>query len=199
MQTREERQRAMTECLSDHIEQMFHDRARETMEYFHLNRESVLQSFLSAITVASGAIRPLIDLGKKQKIKFLQFSFLFSGALMNERRLKIDFYDAGYYGDLAEAGGFWDYSMLFPYVDDDIEMLRNKLTGQMRRVMEYELIDLRMVYHVGVFAIMEEILTLISADEAFANALTEIYEPKVLVIYGAYLSQSKLITTVTAR
>jgi hypothetical protein len=53
-----------------------------------------------------------------------------------------------------------------------------------------------MVYHVGVFAIMEEVLRLLAEEEIFANALTNLYEPEVYIAYGAYLDQSKLLATI---
>ena len=199
MQKREERQRMITDCLSSHIEQMFFARSRDTMEYFYKNKESVLHRLLSALALASEPAKSLISSGKKRKIRMLQFSFLLSGALMNERKLRMDFYDERYFGDITEAGGYWDYSVLFPYIDEDIESLKGILSKQMLRVKEYELIDLRMVYHVGVFAIMEEVLTKLAAEDGFTKAFTEIYEPKVSVMYGAYLDQSKLIATVLGR
>ncbi|MDR0469896.1 MAG: hypothetical protein LBH09_07985 [Peptococcaceae bacterium] len=199
MPSLEERQREMSEYLKDDAERIFSERTSQTMERLHTHKAEILQSLIDAMRSSSALVQPIIASGRKQKVKYLQFSFLLSGVLTRELRLKMDFLDARYYADITDSGGYWDYSALLPFVDEDMEILRNKLLKQFRRVMEYELSDIRMVYCVGLFAIMEMALTELVAETAFAEALAEVFEPEVFVLYGAYHDQAKLIATIAGR
>ena len=199
MPTLEERQREMSEYLKDDMENIFSLRTYQTMESLRARKPEILQSLIDAVKSASALAQPLIDCGKKQKIKCLQFSFLLSNALTRELRFRMDFYDTRYYADITGSGGYWDYSELFPFIDEDMESLRGKLVKRFTRVKDYELTDIRMIYCVGVFAIMEMVLAELATETAFEEVLTEVFESEVYVMYGAYLDQSKLIAKIGGR
>ena len=195
----EERQREISEYLKGDIERMFAERTSQTMEYLRAHKAEILQSLTAAVKSASAAVQPLIECGRKQIVRYAQFSFLLSGAVNRELQLKIDFYDTRYYADITESGGYWDYSVLFPFVDEDMNELHGKLRNKFQRIREYELLDIRLVYYIGVFAIMEMALTELAAEDAFADAFTEVFEPEIYVLFGAYHDQSKLIAKVKRR
>jgi hypothetical protein len=191
-----EYRRRMDAYLVERIKTIIRERSFDTFELYLAGREKVLQGFLSALSSAAGSAEPMIEADKKGKIRFMQFSYLLSAALMKELRLRIDLYDSRHYADMTDVGGYWDYQELFPYIDDDMAKLKGELEKQFRRVRDYEIFDIRNYYHVAVFALIGEILKDIVAKDAFAESLTGAYEAEVAVLFGAYLDQSELIATV---
>ena len=196
MKTKEERQREIDIYIASRMEPIFYDRTMETMKYFVANKEKILQSLLFAITKAGEAMKPFIDSGEKQKVKYLQFSYLFSAAKMKKLKLKLDLYDARHYGDLSSHGGYWSYDELFPYIDEDMQILRDELASKSLRIDDYKVSEIRLEYHVGVFQMMWAILMELGDEEAFAAALSDVFEPTVKVIFGAYLDQSEVVATI---
>lgn len=199
MQCLQDRQREMSEYLKNDIGRIISLRTSQVMEHLYANKDNLLQSLVNSVESTAASVHHLIANGKKQKIRYMQFSFLLSNALTRELRFRIDFYDARYYSDITDIGGYWDYSELFGFIDEDIEFLHMKLSEKFARIKEYELVDIRMVYHIAVFAIMEMVLTELVSDIAFAQVLTEIFEPEIYVFYGAYMDQSKLTAKVRKR
>ena len=192
----------MDQYLAELLEDIFYGRARETMEYFQVHKDKILQSFLVSIASNSAAVQPLIDSGKKGLIKYVQLSYLLSDSLVNELKVKIDFYDARYYGDIEMTGGHWDYKdlLLFPYIDEDMEIICCELLKRFTRLKNYELLDIRLYYHIGIFALMLEILKILAEDKAFTEAFFGgIFASEVTVLYGAYLDQSEVIASIKGK
>jgi hypothetical protein len=186
----------MDSYLADRLKSIFYERTLETMSYYQSCKVEILSSLISAVKDACSAMKPLIDGGNKQKVKYLQFSYLLSAANMKKLKLKLDLYDARHYGDLSSDGGYWDFAELFPYIDEDIRLLRDELGKRFHRVMDYELIDIRLYYHAGVFQMMWAILSDLADESAFAAIFTDVFEPTANVLFGAYLDQSEIIATI---
>ena len=193
---REARRSGIDEYLAIRLEHIFYERTLETIGSFQVNKETIMQGLVSTVKEAGKMANLLVFNGKKQKVKYLQFSYLLSAAKMKKLRLKLDLYDARHYGDLNSHGGYWDYVELFPYIDEDIILLRDELAKRFSRIKDYELLDIRLYYHIGVFRIIWAILMELTADEAFAAALSDVFEQKVTILFGAYLDQSEEIAVI---
>jgi hypothetical protein len=190
-----ERKRGIDDFLAELIKTLYPARMRETIEYTHKHKSEIIESLALSLTAAAASAKGLFDSGMKQKVQYIQFSYLFSAALMKELRLRVDLYDNRHYGDLSEAVGYWDYSGLFPYIDRDMAILKAELAKRFTRVMDYELTDIRLHYHIWIFALAESILTELVTENAFLNALTDVFDVEVSVLFGAYLDQSEVIAT----
>jgi hypothetical protein len=196
----------MDAYLADYLGTLFYERTLETMGYFKEHKERILQSLLSAVVSAGEAMKPLIDSGEKQKVRYLQFSYLLSAAKMGRLWLKLDLYDARHYADMRSDGGHWDYSEMFPYIDEDMGQLRSDLVKRFTRIMDYEISDIRLYYHTGVFKMMWATLMELGVEEGFAAALAgtsaagvsmaDVFEPNVSVLFGAYLDQSEVVAEI---
>ena len=111
-------------------------------------------------------------------------------------KLRIDYYDNRHYADITGSCGCWDYSKLIPYIEEDIEKLHGELCKRFLRVKDYELLDIRLRYHIGIIAVIEGILEELAATDTFRNALSDVFDDEVIVLYGAYLDQAEVITTI---
>ena len=197
MLAKEERRLGMESYLDARLEEIFYERTLETFEYFHVNKDKLLSSLMSAIGEARVAVEPSINSGSKQRIKFVQFSYLLSAAKMNKLILKIDMYDARHYGDLISDGGYWDYSELFPYINEDMQLLRDELSKRFLRIKDYEIADIRLYYHTGIFQMMWAVLMELAIEETFLEILSEEFEPTVHILFGAYLDKAEVVGTIS--
>ena len=195
MLVQKDRVQAMDNSLVDLMGTIFYERTRETIQSYLDHKEKMIQGFRDALSLAVDSAKAPIDSGKKLPIRYIQLSYLLSGVLLKEFRLKIDLYDTRHYGDLTGGDGYWDYAELFPYVDEDIDRLKEEWEQQFLHIREYEVVDLRLRYSVGVFAILEKILRDMVSEEAFGPVLEGMMEPEAAVFYGAYLDQSAVIAT----
>ena len=199
MLTWEERKVEIDAYLGEWIKPVFSKRSIDTINIFMANREKISQSLSAAIFSANETALPLFDLGKKQRIKHIQFSYLFSAALLKELLLRVDLYDAGYYEDLTDVKSYWDYKVLFPYITEDMEQLQTELSKLFPQIKRYEILDFRMYYHVAVFALLGEILKEIVADDSFATVIGDLYESEVTISYGGYQDHSIVLAMINGR
>jgi hypothetical protein len=199
MKTSAERLQGIDSYLAAWVEPVFQKRTPETIDIFLNHRKKFEQNLLDAIKIAATAAEPLIATGEKQNITHLHFSYLLSAALMKELWLKIDLYDQRHYGDLAVAGSYWDYQALFPYIDVDMVQIRSELVKNFLRIKDHEILDFRLYYHVGVFALIEEILTEILTGEICQAALSELFPAEITVLFGGYLDHARVIATIRSR
>jgi hypothetical protein len=191
--TLEERKRGIDEYLAERIKTLYPARMQEAVEYARTHKSKLTDGLVSVLAAAAASAKSLIDGGIKQKVKCLQFSYLFSAALMKELRLRIDLYDSRHYGDLSEACSYWDYGSLFPYIDEDMATLKAESIKRFTRVMDYEFTDVRLYYHIWLFALTESILAELISENAFMASLTDIFDSEVTVLFGSYLDQAEVI------
>jgi len=199
VQTREERLQKIHSYFVDWVKPVYQYRTMDTMSIYHTNREKIVHSLLASLDAATEAAKPMSGLYRNQKIAFIQFSYLLSATLTKELQLRIDLYDTRHYGDLTDTKSYWDYQELFPYIDDDMKQLRIELDKRFLRITNYEILDMRMYYHVGVFALIEEVLKEIVTSVPFFEALGELYQSEISVLYGGYLDQARVIASINRR
>jgi len=182
--------------LAVQMRELLYNRALSTMLSFSKSKDIVMRSFLKALNPGVEAVRKKIAQGEKKSIKYIHFSYLLSEAEQKKLVIKIDFYDDRYYEDINDVDSFWRYDMLFPYIDEDVELLYEKLRKHFVRLQDYSLLDLRMLYCTVVFHIMKSVMKNLTADQVFCDALNGVGESEVVVMYGAYLDSSEMINMI---
>jgi len=193
MNKREKRFSEMEDVLTDILEEMWYERKQETMQLYAERKDSVQKNLISVITENVESIAMLIETGEKRPVRFIHFSFLLSEVLQKKLILKIDYYDERYFRDISDIDSFWDYSELFPYIDEDMAKIRDELQEEFISLKNYDILDIEMLYHVGVFAVMKEILASMVSEEDFLKAVATICDVETAVLNGAYSGQTEVI------
>ena len=199
MQKKEERQHKMDEYLTERFASIFPERTLQTMRYASDNAARLAHSLLSAIEDGASEAKQKIADGKKGPITYLQLSYLLSDIPQKKLTLKIDCFDERYYGDLREIDAYWDYSELFPYIDEDMAILHKELGNTFIRFMDYEIWDIRQCYHIWIFILMKDIVKNLIAGEEASQLLADIRGSELAVLYGAYLDQAEVIRMIGGR
>ncbi len=165
----------------------------DTRKGYEENKEEVKASFYKAVDAVGRQVKELQEAGVKSAICYIHISYLLSGVLTGEHKTRIDFYDRRHFADLREAGGFWDYSMLFPEYKRELEEMEYRLRREVPRLTFCEVQRAKTYFQVGNFIVLEPILKELVREKRVRECLDGYLAETVNVYYGAYLDQAELI------
>lgn len=189
----EERKKQYVELMEDALRDYERRTYPKTIELFGAKREWVEAGFVKTIEGVKKNLQQAISAGKKGKIKYIQLSYLLSGAFSEEMLIRLDFYDKGYYRDVEEMSSYWDCSSLFPDAKEEYIRLKEWLEKRIIRIQSSELSQLKLGLMIFNYKILHSILPKLVKAERVEGLLRLCCENEAYVLYGAYLDQAEVI------
>ena len=178
--------RACMEKRSRHLE-------TDVRKTYEEQKTEILKSFQEVFQEGREQIRAMQEAHVKFPVCYIHLSYLLSGALTGESRLKIDFYDRRYFADLQEVDCFWDYRMLFPEYEQELYEMEAQLRQELPRLTACERQKAGIYFQTGNFIVLEPVLKALIAEPEIRACLDGCLAPEVQIFYGAYLDQSERI------
>ncbi len=133
---------------------------------------------------------------KKGELKYLAFSLLSYGLFMDRLEMRVDAMDDGFYLDVEESAGHYQFAFLQDKYLDDLEFLYKKAHEKFIRIQNHELEQIKRKYAEFYFSIIYRIM----------ESLSELIMQTVLdsgisvaddfkVIFGEYMDQAVILHT----
>lgn len=165
-------------------------------DYYKKNTAYLTESLHSALEQGLEHVHIFQGQGKKDSLRYLQFSFLMSGQFSGEHLLKIDFYDHRFYVDPWDVDCFWDYQCLFPEQQKQINQILFHVRNEMKRLLDYELYERLPSFRLGQMQLLQELLYKILKEKRIMSLLSTEANPQIKVIYGTYMGDAQRMFTV---
>ena len=188
-----QRDEKISNVLMPHYTQMLMTKYSDTIKFYMVNEEFVINSFWREFSKGLSELAKLQKLKVKSDLKYVNISFLFSAAYGGGNEVKIDFYDNRYYRDIHEIDCFWNYDCVIKNINDDILSLGNMAKKQIARYMDYETNLLSPVYYVGCFKILMDVVKRIVGSNLFKENISSLNLSSFKIFFGSYLDQTKCI------
>lgn len=192
-QNPETRERQLCDSIKACMEKRSMHLETDIWKVYEERKTDIIKSFQEAFRSGTEQIGAMQASRIKSPICYIHLSYLLSGALTGESRVKIDFYDQRYFADLQEIDCFWDYQMLFPEYAQELLELEDQLRQDVPRLTSCELQKARTCFQTGNFIVLEPVLQALLDDAKIKECLDRYSASEVNVFYGAYLDQSELI------
>ena len=133
---------------------------------------------------------------KKGELKYLAFSLLSYGLFMDRLEMRIDAMDDGFYLDVAESSGHYQFTFLQDRYLDDLEFLYKKAHEKFIRLQNHELEQIKRKYAEFYFSIIYQITE--SLTELIVETVADSEIPVAedfKVIFGEYMDQAVILYT----
>lgn len=128
---------------------------------------------------------------KKGKIKYILFSHLHSGLLLQQKQIRIDMMDERFYLDSAETAVYLDFSGVYQYFEEDIQRIKREVIKSVPRMREYEVDIIRYVYAGYYHRIAKQYLTNLLEGINLLTLCSDIkMESAVYVLFGEYMGEA---------
>lgn len=127
------------------IEQ-FHKSSQKIILFCEQHSQEVVNSFLESFYEALDNASLLQNRKKKNKIKYIQLSHLYSSLFLKQYLLRIDVRDERFYGDISEAESYWNADCIYHLFEEDIQEVKKRIEWSIPRIKEYEIDTLRYTY-----------------------------------------------------
>ncbi|MDY3229997.1 MAG: hypothetical protein SOX46_00175 [Clostridiaceae bacterium] len=180
------------------ISEQFHKSIQKTVLFCEQNSEKVVKGFLDALYTALEHAFLQQDRKRKNKIKYVQFSHLFSSLFMGRYWIRIDMLDGGFYSDGSSPESYWDAGIVYRLFEEDIREIRKELEQRIPRIREYEIDAIRYAYAPCYHRIAKALLeTLLEETAANGGLLWEEsrWEETTQILFGEYMGQADLLFT----
>ena len=105
---------------------------------FETHAKTLVQNMRAALLSCNEQALELQRKAEKCETAFVTLSFLDSSILSGAYDLRIDFYDGGFLGDIAEACVYFAYSPLIPIYQESVSVICREATKHFTRFMDYE-------------------------------------------------------------
>lgn len=187
-----DRQKQIGSCLGLFMKERM-DLIREKAATCLKTQSEITASFEEALESGAGQALGMAKEGEKKAVRFIHFSYLYSGALSGETLIKVDYYDDTYFSDICDIDCYWDYGRLFPERMCELSNLEERLRLEIVRLTPYELQQARLYFHTLYFMVLEDILHKLVTGVKSEEIIRSCSDCGVSVLYGAYLDQAKRI------
>ncbi len=133
---------------------------------------------------------------KKGELKYLAFSLLSYGLYMDRLEMRVDAMDDGFYLDVEETAGYYQFTFLQDKYLDDLEFLYKKAHEKFIRMQNHELEQIKRKYAEFYFSIIYRIMKSLTEliVETVANSEIRVAE-ELKVILGEYMDQAVILYT----
>ncbi len=133
---------------------------------------------------------------KKGELKYLAFSLLSYGLFMDRLEMRVDAMDDGFYLDVEEAAGYYQFAFLQDKYLDDLEFLYKKAHEKFIRLQNHELEQIKRKYAEFYFSIIYRIMKSLSEliTETVLDSGISVAED-FKVIFGEYMDQAVILYT----
>lgn len=184
------------------LDQIFLEACREVLfqnqtflaEYCRNHAEMLSDDLYGVLRQAVRKLHGCQEKGEKGSLVYLQFSFLMSGLFSSENLLKIDFYDERFYADPCEIECYWDYSLLFPKQQEQIETMMACVRKGSIKVRDYEILERLPLYRLGQMRLLQNVMTELSGNEKILSLLAA--EGEIQVLYGTYMGEFRKLRSI---
>ncbi len=180
--------------------EQFHKSSQETVLFCEQHSREVAGSFLDAFYGAVNHASLLQAGQKKNKIKYLQFSHLYSSVFSEQYLVRIDVMDERFYSDPSETESYWNADCIYRLFGEDIRQIRKRLEWQVPRMKEYEADYLRYayapLYHSLLKAFLKSMLEALTENPGSWKK-EESWEDNARILFGEYMGQADVLFTLS--
>lgn len=164
-----------------------------TWQIYSEEKDYIQDSFHSAVLNGIEATSKLVGTQQKGPLRYIHVSYLLNSAFTGEMLVRLDFYDNEYFMDHQNVECYWDYQCLFPGYAAAVQELETQLSEEVVRLSSYELQRARLYYQTCNFILLKDIIRELVKTKQFKQIVEICSEPKVSILFGAYLDQAVLI------
>lgn len=175
-------------------------RFKEIRKCYVKNPETLLEDFFETLKILFEDTKRKQDEGKKGKVAYIYFSFLYSNVLLNRHGYRVETLDGQFYLDDCEISGMWCPKLIFDYLEEDVQIIRRKIQGEYIPLSKYDLLELRNShlhsYYSCAFSYLKEFISGIALMKSFKYMDKE---DNVKIIFGEYMDMYTCIGEISGK
>ncbi|MCM1159601.1 MAG: hypothetical protein NC412_00115 [Roseburia sp.] len=193
----EKKIREIIEITDKFLPKRFEKNLAEIKDNYKKNPMIYAKGYLDSLKNLFTETKKLQEEGKKGKVAYISFSFLYSSALLNKNGLRIDIYDKDFYLDKQEVSDFWEPLEIFRYVKEDMKYVERYLGSSYIPIKPHERVELYNSYLINYYQVtMQVLLELVKGIEKMSSFNEMRKERKVEVTFGEYMDKFQCIHTI---
>ncbi len=198
MRNREEEfMKIVDPVLSEH----FQKSSQETIRFCEQHSREVAGSFLDAFYGVVNRAFLLQTRQEKGKIKYLQFSHLYSSLFLKKYLMRIDVWDERLYSDTSGEEVYWNVDCIYQLFEEDIRKIKKRIEWSIPRIREYETDYIRYAYasfyHGLMKALLKNMLEALLMDNPDFWEKEGAWEDEVQILFGEYMGQADVLYTLS--